>query len=729
MRIFYLTVSCILFSISIVSAQNGRDTAAGVQLDSVLIRYPIHRPDITFLDSAKGTYIFTGKKSEVIRLESIDANIGVKTGRQIFAKVPGLFVYDMDGSGNQINVSTRGLDAHRGWEFNIRNNGVITNSDMYGYPASHFSMPLESIDRIELVRGTGSLQYGAQFGGMLNYVSKKADTSRKIGFESINTAGSYNLLSTYNAIGGRVGKLTYYAYLYKRSSDGYRDAAHSDANASMVSLDFAAAKNLNIKAEWSRSQYRYRTPGPLTDAQFATDPRQASRTRNYFSPDIHVPSLTFDWRITPKSRLTLLSSAVLGNRSSVQFDKPTSVRDSIVTATGAYNNRQVDIDQFHSYTTELRFMQQYTLVGGLTSTLTTGVQYMNNDLHRRQLGVGTPGTDYNLTLLQPDFGRNLHYKTQNVAFFAENNFQLTEAFSVTAGARLENGTSRLSGVIGYLPQGEVPNTIGHHFPLFGGSFQYKLSDKQNFYGGISQAYRPVILKDIVPGSAFERSSKDLSDAKGYNMELGFRGSWKFLQWDVNYFRLGYNNRLGNTVIENPPGTFLVYKSNIGNSVTNGTEIFVQGNFPLHRNVMLNVFTSTSYMEAKYTDAAVRSGNANVSVNGNFVESVPKWISRNGATLKFTRLSVSALYSYTAESFADPLNTVEPSATGAVGRVPAYSIVDLNATFLAWKNVQFKAGLNNIADKKYFTKRPTFYPGPGIWPSDGRNFNLSVGIKL
>lgn len=45
--------------------------------------------------------------------------------------------------------------------------GFFTNSDMYGYPASHFGLPMEAVERIELVRGTGALQYGAQFGGML----------------------------------------------------------------------------------------------------------------------------------------------------------------------------------------------------------------------------------------------------------------------------------------------------------------------------------------------------------------------------------------------------------------------------------------------------------------------------------------------------------------------------------------------------------------------------------
>ncbi|MFM7431688.1 MAG: TonB-dependent receptor plug domain-containing protein [Flammeovirgaceae bacterium] len=134
-----------------------------------------------------------------------------------------MFVYDMDGSGNQINISTRGLDPHRGWEFNNRFNGIITNSDMYGYPASHFSMPMESIDQIKLVRGTGSLQYGAQFGGMINYVAKKADTTKSFSFESINTVGSFGLQTTYNAISGKIGKVEYYIYYHRRVSNGYRD--------------------------------------------------------------------------------------------------------------------------------------------------------------------------------------------------------------------------------------------------------------------------------------------------------------------------------------------------------------------------------------------------------------------------------------------------------------------------------------------------------------------------
>ena len=101
------------------------------------------------LPKIQGTYLWSGKKNEVINVQNLDANIAEKTPRQIFSKVPGVFVYDMDGTGNQMNISTRGLDPHRGWEFNVRKNGIITNSDMYGYPASHYSMPMEAVDHIE----------------------------------------------------------------------------------------------------------------------------------------------------------------------------------------------------------------------------------------------------------------------------------------------------------------------------------------------------------------------------------------------------------------------------------------------------------------------------------------------------------------------------------------------------------------------------------------------------
>jgi Fe(3+) dicitrate transport protein len=704
------------------------DTLQTKQLGEVVIKSN-RLLDVERLPKIQGTNIWSGKKTEVINVQNLDINIAEKTPRQIFAKIPGVFVYDMDGSGNQTNISTRGLDPHRGWEFNIRKNGIITNSDMYGYPASHYSMPMEAVGRIELVRGTGSLQFGAQFGGMLNYVTKLPDSTRTFVFESINSAGSFGLLSTYNAISGSIGKVQYYIYYNKRVSDGYRDNSHTDFDAQSLMVAYAPSDKFSVKAEIARSNYIYQIPGPLTDSMFTANPRQSTRERNYFNPEIYVPSISVEWKPGKRTQLSAVISAVLGARNSVQFDKPATVVDAIDPATLTYAQRQVDIDHFNSYTAELRLLHQYIL-GKIEGAFVTGIQVFNNDLHRQQLGKGTTGTDFDLTLITPGWGRDIHFKTKNVALFAENGFEVLPNLILTPGLRVEMGESDMSGIITYYDPGNLPNSIKHNFPLFGISADYTWQENHNFYAGWSQAYRPVTFKDIIPASTYEVADKDLNDAFGYNLEAGYRGSWKQLRLDVSAFRLQYNNRLGNLAGINPDdGSFYIFRTNIGNSVTDGLEIFAEYALSLGTRTGLSFFTSTAFFNSRYKDAHVRSGEENIDVSGNEVEAVPNTISRNGLTLRYEEYSISFLYSYNGESYADALNTVTPSSNGAVGLVPSYGVLDVNTSFRISDNLVFRVNLNNVTNKQYFTKRPTFYPGPGIWSSDGRSINCTVALKI
>jgi len=715
-----------------IFAQNldmGTDTVPSKTMDSVFIKSLMKPFAVVPLPTVSGTYMFAGKKSELIELAQIPADITNKTGRQVFSKIPGIFVYDMDGSVNQVNIASRGLDPHRGWEFNTRMNGIITNSDMYGYPANHFSMPLESIGRVELVRGTGSLQYGAQFGGMLNYVSKTGDTSRPISFESINTAGSYNLLSTYNAIGGKVGKLRYYAYFHRKTRDGYRDYEHTDSRAQSIMVAYET-KKFSIRAEWSNSAYTYRMAGPLTDSMFHADPTQATRTRNYFNPDIHIPSITATWDITSKTKFQLTTSAVLGKRNSVMFDRPTNIKDSINKETNDYNNRQVDIDHFNSYTAELRFIQECNIGPRHQNAVVAGIQYMNNDLHRTQLGKGTTGSDFDLTLVQPGWGRDLHFKTKNIAVFVENRVQVLKNLFVNVGSRIEIGKTDMSGTIIYYPENAIPVSLNHNFPLFGANISYKPKENMEFFGGISQAYRSMLFKDLIPSSLFEKVDPNIKDARGYNAEIGFRGSKNFLRWDVSAFYMRYDNRFGALAETDSLGVFYSYRTNIGNSITKGLEVFLQADWMLAYHIGLSVFTSTAIMDARYVDANVKSGNNNINIDGNKVETVPPIISRNGASIRIGKFGYSVLYSFTGESYADALNTVDPlKTTGAVGLVPSYGLLDMNASYRFSKNIELRINASNLTNKQYFTKRPSFYPGPGVWPSDGTNISGTIFIRL
>ena len=83
--------------------------------------------------------------------------------------------------------------------------------------------------------------------------------------------------------------------------------------------------------------------------------------------------------------------------------------------------------------------------------------------------------------------------------------------------------------------------------------------------------------------------------------------------------------------------------------------------------------------------------------------------------------------YQSKAFGDAANT-ERSSNSIIGRIPGYSIIDWSAT-VSCKKFKFKAGVNNLSDKRYFTQRTDEYPGPGIIPSVGRSFYAGIGYNL
>jgi Fe(3+) dicitrate transport protein len=110
-------------------------------------------------------------------------------------------------------------------------------------------------------------------------------------------------------------------------------------------------------------------------------------------------------------------------------------------------------------------------------------------------------------------------------------------------------------------------------------------------------------------------------------------------------------------------------------------------------------------------------------------SVPTLTSRNGLTAAYQTFRLTLYYSYVSKTFSDALNTPVPSANGAKGPVPSYGLWDANASWQISKQVFLRTSVSNLLNKQYFTKRPTFYPGPGIWPSDGRGVVVSLAVTI
>ena len=122
------------------------------------------------LRDIEATAIYAGKKSEVVVLDNLTANLASGTARQIYGQVVGLNIYDNSDAGLQLNIGGRGLDPNRTSSFNTRQNGYDISADVLGYPESYYTPPAEAIEQIEIVRGAASLQYGNHLGLLLLFL-------------------------------------------------------------------------------------------------------------------------------------------------------------------------------------------------------------------------------------------------------------------------------------------------------------------------------------------------------------------------------------------------------------------------------------------------------------------------------------------------------------------------------------------------------------------------------
>jgi len=685
----------------------------------------------SYLKDIDDLNIFAGKKTNVVQLNEGSANLAQNVGRMAFAQVPGLNVWDMDGAGTQINIGTRATDMHRSIEMNMRQNGYNTNSDMFGYPEDHYTPPMQGIQEIQLVRGSASLQFGSQFGGMMNYVMKKGDSTKKFSLESEQTAGSYNFFNSYNAIGGKAGKVSYYAYYDNRHGNGWRPNAAFNYQAYYANINYQFNRKGSLSFQFSRMGYVQQIAGGQSDAQFQSSAQQSNRARNYFNPIINVPALILNYNFLPKTQLQITSHWLFGERSSVQFINTPNIVDTINTSIGSYNPRQVDRDFYNAFTTEARLLHRYQ-IGSVRSTMAAGLRYFTELTNRKQKGVGTTGSDFDLTLVKP-YGIDLNLHTNNYAVFAENLFGLTPRFSATPGFRYEVINTLMDGVVNNSTF-PVSYKSNRSFPLFGLGLQYQANEFSQLYGNISQAYRPFLYANVTPATQLGLIDPNLKDSKGYDIDFGYRGSYKdIVRFDINAFYLYYGDRIGQLNLNGQNNTTYLYTTNIGNALAKGIEASVNVSLwklmeESNQSMDIRIFNSMSYNNARYTSGAMNYNGENKNLSGNHLEGVPDWINRTGLEFKYKGILTTLQTSSVSENYSDANNTTF-NATGATGIVPSYRVWDWSFAWSFLKIYTFSSGVNNLTNLMYFTRRINMYPGPGILPADGRTFYLSLGIKI
>jgi Fe(3+) dicitrate transport protein len=690
-------------------------------------------PAQTRMRGVENLGISEGKKSEVIVLDQVTANLATNNARQVYSRVAGLNIWENDGAGLQLSIGGRGLDPNRTSNFNVRQNGYDISADALGYPESYYTPPLEAVEKIQVVRGAASLQYGTQFGGLLNFVMKKPDETRKIAVVARPSIGSFGFYNAFTSAGGKVGKMSYYSFIQYKKGNGWRSNSEFDNYTAFANINYDLTEKTRLGIDVTHTNYLSRQPGGLTDEMFRSNARQTNRERNWFNVNWNMLALHFDHKISTGSEINIRTFGLLANRYSLGF------RPNRVATVDDNSERDLIKGDFTNWGVEGRYLRRYSVLKK-ASVLLLGARYYHGFNHSRQ-GLGSNGNDANFNFVDPDRFITYDYRfpNRNVAFFAEHIFYLTGKFSVTPGIRYEYINTRANGFYGSVTRDLAGNIISitrkneerinrRNFVLAGIGLSYKPSDRFDLYGNVSQNYRSITFSDMRISNPSSVIDPDLKDEKGYSADLGIRSNrTSVLTFDISLFYLNYNNRIGEVQFYDEQNRILRLRSNVGEAIINGLETYIEADLVKAARKPAGPFTATGFINLALIHSYYKRSKI-TGVEGKKVEFVPAQNLKTGLRLGYRNLKASFQYTYLSRQYADATNTTEGGVSSVVGVIPAYGIMDASISYLMGR-FKLEGSINNLTDARYFTRRATGYPGPGILPSDGRSFYLTLEIRL
>ncbi len=702
------------------------------------------------LKDVEGLSIYAGKKSEVVLLDLVSGNLATNNSRQIYAQISGLNIYEGSEGGIQLGIGGRGLDPNRTSNFNTRQNGYDISADVLGYPENYYTPPSEAISEIQIIRGASSLQYGTQFGGLINFKLRKIPSFKEVEIRSNQTIGSFGLFNTFNYVGINKGKFSLDTYFNHKRGDGYRENSEYDLNNFFVSLEYKFGKRTSLSGEFTYFDYLAKQAGGLTDQLFEMNPRLSTRTRNWFDVDWKLYNLKLEHALNDRARFSLSYFGLSARRQSLGFrGNPANLNENPITALDEQDNaghfilpRDLIIGNFKNHGLEFRFLNQYRLKGKKSVAL-LGVKYYNSDNDSFQ-GPGSldSGPDFtDQTAIFKDYPNQsiFEFPNLNAALFGENIFYLSEHLSLTPGFRFEYIKTGSIGNYNQVVFDNAGNAIAstrldenrelkRSFALFGAGLNYKRSESFNLYLNVSQNYRSVTFSDIRVVSPTFIIDPDIRDEKGFTADIGVRGRvGKFLSYETGIYSLLYNDRIG-IILDNRANRV---RKNIGKALITGLESLIDFNFarllhPDRRDIQLNLFLNSAITFSEYISSEENN------VKGNEVEFIPKINLKSGINIGYRSFSTSFQITHLSKQFTDAQNSAialpGDIRSGILGEIPSYTIADLSFNY-KWNSFSIRSGINNAFNEAYFTRRATGYPGPGIIPSEGRSFYLTLSIEI
>ncbi|MFT4968617.1 MAG: Fe(3+) dicitrate transport protein [Chitinophagales bacterium] len=676
--------------------------------------------------------VYESKKSEKIEITKISANLATNNSRQIYGKVAGINIWESTGSGLSTELGGRGLSPERSSNFNVRQNGYDISADALGYPDAYYVPPAAALKQIEIVRGASSLQYGTQFGGIINYQLQEPSEETLFHFKIRQTAGSYGFSNTHLQLDGTKNKFSYISISQYKRGNAWRGNSGFDSWFSYNKVGFRPIEKLSIDAEYTFYYYLAQQAGGLTDRLFEENDQQSIRDRNFFRINWHLPQIEINYKFSSRLKFQTITFGLIAQRDALGFL-------GNITRVDPLEERDLLVDYYKNFGNETRLMYKYKIFGNL-NTFVIGARFYKGNTQKQQ-GLGSDGFDANFSYLNPNNLENSDYTfpSRNIALFAEHIFKFTARWSVTPGVRLENIATNAKGYYREITEDLAGNILidtsfneilrkKRTFVISGIGSSFKINESQEVYASISQNYRAVNFNDLRILNVNAQVDPNLEDEKGFNADFGYRGSYKdLIAFDISAFYLFYRNRIGFT-LEYDSVRFNLYRlrTNVSSSRNIGVESVFEIDYlrlgeKVSKDFSFKQLINFSYIDGRYT------GTKESAFRNKKVELVPNVIFRTSLGFSWKELVLSSQFSYVGQQFTDATNSLQ-SADAVNGIVPSYFVMDLSLKYEI-KKLTIEGNINNLLNNSYFTRRATGYPGPGIIPSDRRTFYLTLGYQF
>jgi Fe(3+) dicitrate transport protein len=699
------------------------------------------------------------------RLEAVPGSFNVIDQKQLeerrpvsikeaLSTTPGINIVGEDSMGLNLNIGMRGMNPRRSARTLLMEDGVPIYFAPYGDPSAHYSTPLDRVDRIEVVKGSGQILYGPQtMGGMINFVTKPVPRN---GFAGRVTGmiGSDNFSSAYlNAgTGNERGGIMFDAV--KKKGDGIRDHHKFDIEEYTLKgeIDLTENHTLTAKASTFREGSNFSETG-LGLTEWNLDKHQAVTGRNdEFNQKRDTFSLKHAWKLNDQAKLTTQAYYQDVFRTSFRQVHNTwdnglggygSIRGSDICGAGVSNPTTAAVldgtvdpsncggrhrpRRMTFYGIEPRLDLQHNLFG-IQSDLVVGMRLHWEDINRTQFeGRGAAGQD--LDNAKSRLREKINHDVEAQSYYAQNTFYVND-WSFTPGLRVERykidfNIQSADGRAVDSTGNRLPGTAGEYAE--GAGLQYSISQTK-VLPGLGVAWNGIknttVFAGVHRGFSPARPDRDLAwipngptnVSRGLivpnrtkaevstNYEFGARSNY---YKGINVESTVFHTVIDDMIVGVADGSF----RNSGKASMTGLELGGRIDFGTIYDTPHNIYLTgswTNLFNAKFNDDGIINRNETDAL-GNF---------QSGDRLPYAPRNMGSLnvgYSHPIglnfQVGADYISEQKPVpneyalSTGHSGNIPSYTLLNASASFkpVGYKTTFFVSG-HNLNDKEYLSSR-------------------------